>query len=100
MTNNMMERAKIDKTYKPIAVTELCISWNGYRYLVVIGRHVNGWYIAIPNWSICIESSHPTDSYYNSDKIGSALDSPTAGLAIADAISTYWRSIEKEKFYE
>lgn len=36
---------------------EHSLSFNGYSYLVIFGRHINGGFIAIPNWNICTEAS-------------------------------------------
>ena len=33
------------------------IEVNGYSYLVIFGRHINGGFIAIPNWNVCTEAS-------------------------------------------
>lgn len=90
-----MQKAKAKKTYAVTAVKELSIDWNGYNFLVIIGKHINGWYIAIPNWNICIEASEPTDSFYNSEKLSKALNNVHMGNAISDAIAEYWREGEQ-----
>ena len=86
-----MQKAKVKKTYAVMAAKELSIDWDGDNFLVIIGKHINGWYIAIPNWNICIEAGEPTDNFYNSEKLSKALNNVNMGSAIADAVAEYWR---------
>ena len=86
-----MQKAKVKKTYAVTAVKELSIDWNGFNFLVIIGKHINGWYIAIPNWNVCTEAGNPMDSFYNSEKLSKALNNVNMGNAIADAVAGYWR---------
>lgn len=68
---------------------ERTLEINGSSYLVIYGEHINGGFIAIPNWNISCEaadrnSTLPTD-VYNSEKLVSAgLD-----VNIANTIAFY-----------
>lgn len=84
-------KAEVKRIYKATAVEELSIDWNGHNFLVIIGKHINGWYIAIPNWNICTEAGNPIDSFYNREKLANALKNVNMGVAIADAITEYWK---------
>ena len=85
-------KAKIKRTYEATAKEELSIDCNGHNFLVIIGEHINGWYIAIPNWNVCTEAGYPTDNFYNGEKLASALNDENMGISIADAIKEYWNN--------
>ena len=61
------------------------IAWNGHSFLVIYGKHINGHYIAIPNWGVCCEAGYPRDSFYNTERL-SRLDLPEGA---AGAIASY-----------
>lgn len=53
-----------------VTAKEKSISIAGYDFLCIFGVHINGGYLAIPNWNICIElSDNASDFAYNSDQI-------------------------------
>ena len=85
-------KAKIKRTYEATAKEELSIDWNGHNFLVIIGEHINGWYIAIPNWNVCTEAGYPTNNFYNGEKLANALNDENMGISIADAIKEYWNN--------
>lgn len=85
-------KAEVRTTYKIEAKEELSIDYKGFNYLVIIGKHINGWFIAIPNWNVYTEAGNPIDSYYNCEKLSKALNDGNAGTAIADCVSTWWRN--------
>ena len=89
-------KAKIKRTYEATAKKELSIDWNGHNFLVIIGEHINGWYIAIPNWNVCTEAGFPTDNFYNGEKLANALNDENMGISIADAIKEYWNNRGEE----
>lgn len=84
-------REEVKRTYKADAREELSIDYNGFNYLVIIGEHINGWYIAIPNWSVCTEAGHPTDIFYNHEKLSDVLGDKDVCFVIADCIAECWR---------
>lgn len=84
--------AEVKKTYKSDVREELSIDYNGFNYIVIIGKHINGWFIAIPNWNVCTEAGNPIDSYYNREKLANVLNDVNVGVAIADCITEWWRS--------
>ena len=89
-----METAKIVSTYTVSETREVSIDYNGYNFLVIYGRHINGWFIAIPNWEICTEASAPDNVTYNTEKLKKVLPvkkfSPKVAEQIANAIATHW----------
>ncbi|MBQ8086220.1 MAG: hypothetical protein IJ232_08970 [Lachnospiraceae bacterium] len=63
---------------------EHSISYNGFSYTFIYGKHINGGFIAIPYWKICCEaSSFATDTGYNADKLAQAGLDRGAARAIA-----------------
>ena len=81
-----MKKFNIEKSN----VYKLEISENGYKYCVVFGKLDDGWYIAIPNWNVCVEASETEDDLYNGHKLSKELINPLAGTAIASAIKNAW----------
>lgn len=72
---------------------EHSVAWNGNAYMVIFGHHVNGGFIAIPNWGICCEASdiYPT-SFYNKERlIASGLSEDTA-----EALALYIDDVYEE----
>lgn len=69
---------------------EYQIEADGYSYLVIYGRHINGGFIAIPNHNVSVEASTNENSRdYNAGKLISVgLSEQTAGQ-IADIIERY-----------
>lgn len=53
-----------------VTAKEINIDVNGYSFLCIFGEHINGGFLAIPNWNICVElSADANDFAYNSDQI-------------------------------
>lgn len=88
-------KAEIRQTYDVSQTREVGIDWNGHNFLVIYGEHVNGWFISIPNWEICVEASDPTDIFYNTEKLAKAFRGADVGKAIAEAIKEHWEGLEK-----
>jgi hypothetical protein len=84
---------KITATYKTSMVQEFSLDWNGFNFLVIYGKHINGWFIAIPNWGVSTESGEPSDKYYNATKLAQTYrlqnESPSI---LAEAIMQHWDS--------
>lgn len=56
-----------------VSAKEKTISAGGYSFLCIFGTHINGGFLAIPNWNICVELSEANDKDYNFCKIYDAL---------------------------
>lgn len=101
-----MKEGIIQNCYEVSQTNEISVDWDGNNYLVIYGRHINGWFIAIPNWQTSTEAAHPSDSFYNMEKLTRALKSNEAARAIADALRAHWEYIQqireeqKEKMQE
>lgn len=86
--------ATTKRRYEVSQTHEISVDWNGYNFLVIFGNHINGWFIAIPNWNVCIESAHPADVFYNREKLAKALNNIDMAEALADTLSDYWETIK------
>lgn len=57
-------------TMDKVTAKEINIDVNGYSFLCIFGEHINGGFLAMPNWKICVElSADANDFAYNSDQI-------------------------------
>ena len=68
-------------------IFEANVSAGGNCYLVIYGRHVNGYFCAIPNyWKISCEMAEPSDRFYNERKLIDAGIYPNDAKEICKAI--------------
>jgi hypothetical protein len=56
-----------------VTAKEMNINAGGYSFLCIFGEHINGGFLAIPNWNVCVELGNKNDMAYNSDKIYKAI---------------------------
>lgn len=57
--------------------------WNGWKFNVVCGKFHNDWFMAIPNWKVCVECAPPYNVNYNAEKIEKALKLEGIGMELA-----------------
>lgn len=70
---------KNQRLFKATVLFETHISASGYEYLVIYGRHVNGYFCCIPNFGYGCEMSDPDDTVWNFDSlIKSGIDKNAA----------------------
>ncbi len=81
--------------YKVSGTHEISIDHNGCNYLVIYGRHVNGGFIAVPNWGISSEAGSPENIFYNTEKLSGKFDDPKAAKAIAEAVCEHWETVKE-----
>ena len=87
-------KTQIQNTYEVSQVQEISVDWNGHNFLIIYGKHINGWFIAIPNWQVCTEAGHPKDDFYNTEKLSRVIEIEKAPSAIAKAIKQHWERLE------
>lgn len=58
----------------------------GYCYLVIYGRHINGYFCAIPNFGISCEMAEPSDTFYNTERLIGVGVGARAARELAKAI--------------
>ena len=86
---------KIKNTYEVTQAQEFSVDCGGFNYLVIYGHHINGGFIAIPNWNISVEAGDPTDVFYNAEKLAEKVSDPEVAEAIAEAVKEHWKTTEK-----
>lgn len=91
-----MTKYTIKNTYEVSNTQEISVDWNGYNFLVIYGKHINGWFIAIPNWEACTEAGHPADDFYNTEKLSRVIDIENAPRVIAKAVREHWENTNAE----
>lgn len=89
-------KAKIRNIFDVLNTHEISVDWNGYNFLIIYGQDVGGWFIAIPNWEVCIEASDPEDTFYNSEALAKILNMANAGVELAKAIKEHWEGLEND----
>ena len=80
------------KYRKSYEILELDVMYNGFKYRTIIGKGTS-WWIAIPNWRVSEEISHPSDSEFNTTKLAGVLPSSNMARAVAFAVAKYWEAI-------
>lgn len=83
---------KINGTFKTDNVQEFSVDHDGCNYLIIYGQHINGWFIAIPNWQKCTEAGEPADVFYNTEKLSEVFDNKTVPVTIAKAVKEHWKT--------
>lgn len=85
-----MSRWKIERTYPLLeSATEISVAVDGFSYLVIFGRHINGGFCALPQEGISCElSAHDnfSDIGYNTASLSRVLKSKAKAHAIAEVI--------------
>lgn len=101
-------KAKIETTFGPCSDTrEISIAYEGRSFLTIYGRHINGWFLCIPDWNISCKLGNPADGAgtgYNVCSLAEAFkkigwnhnDSTNIARAILTAIYDY-ENYGKEK---
>ena len=60
---------KTTTIYKGSVLFEANIEANGCSYLVIYGKHVNGYFMCIPNFGFGCEMSDPADMFWNCESM-------------------------------
>lgn len=72
--------------YAQLFCGSIDVGCNGFY--VIYGRHGHGYYIAIPNWGVCVEAAEPDNVFYNAESLAGCLDRTVSDCSreIAEAI--------------
>lgn len=88
---------QIKHTYEVSNTQEISVDWNGCNFLIIYGKHINGWFIAIPNWGICVEAGSPESENYNEERLSGSFsidDYKIPGI-ISKSIKEHWEGLHK-----
>lgn len=88
---------EIRNTYKVSQTYEFSVDWNGFNFLVIYGKHINGGFIAIPNWGISVEAGSPTSIFYNTEKLAPKFDDCEIPKVIAEAIKEHYETVRRSE---
>lgn len=101
MKNNPIALFEYDWTPTAKIYFEHTISVNDNSYLVIFGRHINGGFIAIPNWNISCEATDILPSAgFNREKLVQAGLDENAAIAIANYVEEEYRAIVEHRTEE
>ena len=53
---------------------EANIDANGWNFHVIVGKHINGNYICIPNWNVGSELANLEDTFWNKERLAHYTD--------------------------
>lgn len=70
---------------------EFPVDYDGFSYLVIFGKHVNGWFISLPRNNVSCEAADPLNVAYNRSNLieNGKLDEGFAFL-VAEMIKELW----------
>ncbi|MBQ9713703.1 MAG: hypothetical protein IJV83_00080 [Clostridia bacterium] len=83
--------------YNAQVLFEISADVRGDSYLVIYGKHVNGYFCCIPNWGIGCEMAEPSDIFYNTEKLLFAKCPKYSAKDIATYIQKAAMSLRKEQ---
>ena len=86
---------EIVKDYGQVTAHEISVDFDGYNFRVIYGEHTGGWFIAVPNWELCVEATFPTDHFYNTEKLSRVFNNAERGKAVAEAIKEHWETLRR-----
>lgn len=67
------------RIYNANVLFEASIDVGGSSYLTIFGKHINGYFCAIPNVGICCEMAEARDTFYNFERLlGAGIKEKTA----------------------
>lgn len=78
---------KFERDFKAEVIFETSVAINGYSYLIIYGKHINGYFCSVPNWNWGCEMAEPSDTGYNSEQLVVCGADKEIALAIAEAIA-------------
>lgn len=71
-------------------VIEFTMDIGDWSYLVIYGKHINGYFCAVPNWGVGCEMSKSDSIAYNATKLATNGIEYGSAKAIAEAIREVW----------
>lgn len=75
--------------YSAKVLFEMQISYNGFSYLLIYGKHINGYFCCVPGWKWGCEMAMPGEVGYNARKLMVAGADKDVAFALSDAIKEY-----------
>lgn len=77
---------KIENEFKVSVLFEINVAIGGWTYLIIFGKHINGYYCCVPNWKWGCEMADPCEIHYNRGKLIDCGADKEVAQAIAEVI--------------
>lgn len=58
------------------------LEYNGYSYLMIYGKYINGWYLCIPSKNLSFDLASPRDNAWNMESLCKVLDEEFATVIL------------------
>lgn len=80
---------KFETEFKASVLFECNVAIGGWTYLVIYGKHINGYFCCVPNWKWGCEMAAPYEVAYNRDKLIDCGANKEVAQALAEAIKAH-----------
>lgn len=77
---------EIESRFEASVKCEFSVAIGDWSYLVIYGKHINGYFCCVPSWKWGCEMAGPTQVNYNSEKLVECGADPEVAQCIALAI--------------
>ena len=84
---------KIENIFNASVIFEASIAVRDYSYLIIYGKHINGYYCCVPGWNWGCEMADPDSVAYNIDKLVACGATNEVAQALAEAINTITKNL-------
>lgn len=88
---------KFEKAFSSSVMFEFSVAIQGWSYLIIFGKHINGYFCCVPDWKWGCEMAAPHEVGYNMDKLVEAGASESIAKGIVEAIKDYARKSKEGK---
>lgn len=86
-------KSKIETIFEAKVMYEFNVAIDGWTYLVIYGKHVNGGFCCVPNWKWGCEMAGPNEVAYNRDKLMECGAKEEIANEIAKAIQFMYKEV-------
>lgn len=80
---------EIENHFSAEAICEFSVAIGDYSYLVIYGKHINGYFCCVPAWKWGCEMANPHETVYNREKLMECGADEVVAKGIALAIEAY-----------
>ena len=81
--------------YPAIVLFEVGVNVKGSFYLVIYGKHANGYFCCIPNWGVGCEMAEPSDTFYNTERLVCACFHKDTAKELAKTIKNVFKELKQ-----
>lgn len=77
---------KVERSFSAKVIFEASIAIGDYSYLMIYGKHVNGYFCSVPGWKWGCEMAAPNEVAYNRNQLIDCGTNDYVAQALAEAI--------------